>query len=175
MKRRYADNRQNKDILSRDIIVKRVDNDIVNGYVTKMVLTEVSRSWSVDIENRTILDNQYIWLGVYPDNENYCITAMYDENKNIKEWYFDIVFKNGIEDGMPYEDDLYLDVVIVHDGRIHILDEDELIDAYNNKEINKKDLNKAYRTKDLIIEKYCNNVDKLLKETNYLLENIEKF
>ena len=175
MKRRYADNRQNKDILSRDIIVKRVDNDIVNGYVTKMVLTEVSRSWSVDIENRTILDNQYIWLGVYPDNENYCITAMYDENKNIKEWYFDIVFKNGIEDGMPYEDDLYLDVVIVHDGRIHILDEDELIDAYNNKDITKKDLNKAYRTKDLIIEKYGNNVDKLLKETNYLLENIEKF
>ena len=38
-----------------------------------------------------------------------------------------------MQDGIPYEDDLYLDVVIVHDGRIHLLDEDELEQAYRQK------------------------------------------
>lgn len=173
MKRRYADNRQNKDILKREIKVIEIHDKYLDGYLSKLILKEVSRSWSVDVENRTILDNQYVWLGIYPKNENYCITAMMDEKGIIKEWYFDIVFNNGIEDGMPYEDDLYLDVVIVPDGRIHILDEDELLEALDKKIITKKDVKTAYKTKDEIINKYGNNIDKLKEYTDYLLEKIE--
>ena len=174
MKRRYADNRQNKDILKRNIIVKEINNDILDGYISKLTLLEVSRSWSVDVEHRTILDNNYIWLGIYPKDKHYCITAMYDNNKVLKEWYFDIVFQNGIEDGMPYEDDLYLDVVIVPDGRIHILDEDELLDARDNNLITDEDVTLAYKTKDYIIDKYGKNIDNLLEISNQLLEIIEK-
>jgi predicted RNA-binding protein associated with RNAse of E/G family len=174
MKRRYADNRQNKDILKRNIIVKKVNNKLLDGYITKLTLLSVSRSWSVDIENRTILDKDYIWLGIYPKNKNYCITAMYDNNKVLKEWYFDIVLNNGIEDGMPYEDDLYLDVVIVPDGRIHILDEDELLEARDNKLITDKEVELAYKTKDYILNKYGKNINNLLEITNQLLEIIEK-
>ncbi len=174
MKRRYADNRQNKDILDRDIKVKEINNDTLDGYISKLVLKDVTRSWSVDVENRTILDKDYIWLGIYPKDKHYCITAMYDNNKVLKEWYFDIVISNGIEDGIPYEDDLYLDVVIVPDGRIHILDEDELLDAYNQGIITKEELDIAYITKDEIINTYGKNIEKLKKETEELLETIEK-
>ena len=78
---------------------------------------------------------------------------MIDDKDNIVEWYFDIARELGNEDGIPYEDDLYLDVVIVPDGRIHLLDEDELEDAYNKKEVNKKDYDMAYKTANMIMEK----------------------
>lgn len=170
MKRRYADNRQNKDIIDRSIIVKELEDK----YIAKLTILDVTKCWKVDVEKRTILDKDYIWLEIYPKDKHYCITAMYDNNRVLKEWYFDIVINNGIEDGIPYEDDLYLDVVIVPDGRIHILDEDELLEARDNNIITDNDVKLAYDTKDYIINEFGNNIDKLLKTTNELLEIIEK-
>ena len=92
----------------------------------------------------------------------------------IVEWYIDMCKENGIEDGMPYEDDLFLDVVIVPDGRINILDEDELLDAEKNGIITRQDVELAYKVKDEIIEKYGHNIKKLEELTNKYLNKIRE-
>jgi uncharacterized protein len=46
------------------------------------------------------------------------------------QWYIDIVLEHGLSElGVPYFDDLYLDVVVSLDGRFEIKDADELEEA----------------------------------------------
>ncbi|MBP3255040.1 MAG: DUF402 domain-containing protein [Clostridia bacterium] len=168
MKRRFADARGNKDIINKEFHNYYINNDDFKGNISILKLNEVKQKWIVDEENRCILDNNYIWIEVYPDDKNFCITVMCDENLNTKEWYFDICKRNGIEEGVPYEDDLYLDIVIVPDGRMHILDEDELQEAYENKIITEDDIDLANKTKDIIIKEFGENIPKLRELTeNY--------
>ena len=172
MKRKYADYRDKKDIVDRRLDVKRIDNEILHGYLTKLEILEVRNKWIIPNENRCILDKNYIWMGIFPDNKNYTITAMFDNNYNLKEWYFDVSKGIGIEDGIPYEDDLYLDLVVVPDGRINILDEDELKLALDNKDITIDDYNLAYDTLDFLKENYSTNIEYLNNFTNKLIKLI---
>ena len=144
MKIKYADYRDKKDIVTRELDVKRIDNEYFNGYITKLKILDIKNKWIID-NDRCILDRNYIWMGIYPDKANYTITAMYDDKNNLKEWYFDISNNIGVGyDFIPYEEDLYLDLVLVPDGRYHVLDEDELKEALNTKEISKKQYELAY-------------------------------
>ena len=58
------------------------------------------------------MDNNYKWLEFYDYSSKVKLTAIYDENNEIIEWYFDIAKEIGKDNGIPYEDDLYLDVVV---------------------------------------------------------------
>lgn len=165
MKRKYADARNCENILKSRFKNFHINDKYIKGNVSILNILEVENRWIVDVEERCILDNGYKWLEIYPDEENYCITAMCDENDSIKEWYIDITKYNGIEDDVPYIEDLYLDIVIVPDGRVHVLDEDELFEAYNNKIISKCDYKLAYKIKDIIFEKYVNNIEYLKQIT----------
>ena len=173
LKKRYADGRNKANhILESDFKNLRIDNDEFKGNISLLTIKKVRKEWRIDVEQRCILANNYNWLEIYPDGENYCITTMFDENDNIAEWYFDIAKELGEENGIPYEDDLYLDVVIVPDGRIHILDEDELKSAYDRKEVSKEEYEMAYRVANKIIEKGKNKkyLDELTKFTTKYLK-----
>lgn len=173
MKRRYADRRNNSDITEKELIVKEIHEEDFNGYITLLKIIKTKKEWFVDEENRCILSDGYKWFNIYPTNENYCINAMMNNKNKIVEWYIDISKKIGIENNIPYEDDLYLDIVILPDNRIHILDEDELDNAFNNKQITKEEYDLAYETKKNIIENYGNNIDILKKLTLDLLKKID--
>ena len=160
MKRRFADARSNKNILEKQIKTIKIEGYKIQGYASLLKIINVEQRWFVDEENRCIQDKNYEWLQIYP-NENYCITAMYDEKSNIKEWYIDICKQNGIEDGIPYEDDLYLDVVIVPDGRVHLLDEDELLEAYKKNDISKEEYDLSYRMAKEIMDKMPEKINDL--------------
>lgn len=169
MKRRYADARNNMDILESKFTNISVNDEYMNGNVSKLQIIKVKKKWTVDEEKRCIMDEGYTWIEMYPQGKNYCITAMCDKDKNIKEWYIDIAKYTGIENGVPFEDDLFIDVVIVPDGRVHILDENELLEAYHSGTITKEDCDLAYRTKDIVIDKFVNNIEKLTKITEKYL------
>ena len=98
---------------------------------------------------------------------------MYNEKNEIIEWYFDIARKIGKEKGIPYEDDLYLDVVVTLIGKIILLDEDELKDAYERLEVNQVDYDMAYTEAKNLMKQLEKNIDKLNIFTNkYLKEMI---
>ena len=172
LKKRYAIANNNKDILESDFKNIRVVNEEFKGNISLLTIKKVKKEWRIDVEERCILANDYNWLEIYPDGKNFCITTMFDENDNIAEWYFDIAREIGEDDGIPYEDDLYLDVVIVPDGRIHLLDEDELKSAYDRKEVSKDEYKIAYKVANEIIEKGKNKkyLDELTKFTTKYLK-----
>lgn len=174
MKRRYADRRNNTDILDKEIIIKRIDEDFFKGYISYLNIKKVKKKWIVDEENRCILANNYVWFNIYPDDQNYCINAMLDDKENIIQWYFDVAKNIGVEDGVPYEDDLYLDVVIVANGKINLLDEDELDEALNNNYITKDDYHLAYKVREYILDTYGENIPVLEELTNKLLQKIKE-
>ena len=171
MKRRFADARGNKDIIKSRFKNYYISNNEFIGNIGKLEIYEVANIWYVDEEKRCILNKDYTWLEFYPEDKNYCMTAICNEKNEIIEWYFDICIKNGIEENVPYEDDLFLDIVIVPDGRIHILDEDELLQAYQNGEIDKNKYKLAYNIKDEILQEF-KDIEELNNFTNKYIRNL---
>ena len=111
-----------------------------------------------------ILDDDYIWLHIIPIGKNYAITVNINREHEVVQWYFDVTYRNFLDSsGLPYYEDLYIDVVLDKSGEISFLDEDELEEAYEKKEITEAQYEFA------------------LKEANYLkyilpsnLEQLEK-
>ena len=105
---------------------------------------------------------------------------MFNEKKEIQQYYFDITDKNVINDKDAYFYDLYLDVV-VSNKQIYVLDEDELENAYSQNEINKEQYEKAINMKNQLVyhlenhyedlEKLCYKYFNRLREKMYDLCN----
>ena len=123
---------------------------------------------------KCIMDNNYKWLEFYDYSSKVKLTAFYDENSEIIEWYFDIAREIGKDNETPYEDDLYLDVVVTPNGEITLLDEDELKEAYYKKEMTKSEYENAYKEAEQLMKKLKNNKDELKKFTDKYLKLIER-
>lgn len=174
LKRRFADARGHRNIIDKVYKNIKVNTEEFEGNISLLKINKVKNAWFVDEENRCILNDRYSWLEIYPKNKNYCITAMYDENGKISEWYFDVARQLGVENGVPFEDDLFLDVVVVPDGRIHLLDEDELELALKSNLINKTEYDFAYEIANKIISKIPEKIDELQSFTDKYLKILEK-
>lgn len=115
-----------------------------------------------------IIDSGYYWLQFAPKNENYWLTVMYNKSGEIVQYYFDMTDGNNILDnGESWFCDMYLDVVILPDGAIFLLDEDELCQALYDNEITKDQYDKAYTTANRIINKYDRDIEYLSDFSNY--------
>ena len=169
MKRRYAFNKND------NYRLLKIDETFFKGYACFLKLKNVDNPLIVynRNENICIKDNDYQWIEVYPTNENYAITIMYDNKGNLIEWYFDISKKIGIENGIPYEDDLYLDLVIMPNGERIVIDEDELLNAKENGDITQEDVKLAYEVLKKLDNKYVSNLNELINLTNYLLSKFK--
>ena len=152
---------------------KQINEEIFSGYICNIKIKNVQKPLIVNngISQVCIKDNDYEWFEIYPENSNYAITIMYDNNKNLIEWYFDIAKKVGVENGIPYEDDLYLDMIILPNGKSLIVDEDDLIDAFNAGEIQQDDVNLAYETLKQLKEKYVDDFQHLNELTSFVLNS----
>lgn len=173
LKRKYADASNHKSITKCKYKNKEFNNEEFVGNISYLEIKEVKDEWYVDIEKRCVLAKGYFWLEIYPKDENFCITAIFDENKKIVEWYIDISRRLGVENTVPYEDDLYLDVVIVHDGRKHLLDEDELNEAYENNIISKDEFDMAYEIANKMLKIKDEDIEKLREFSYKYLEILE--
>lgn len=174
LKRRFADARNHKSIIECKYKNKTFNDKQFIGNISLLEIKKVKDNWYVDEEQRCILAKDYHWLEIYPQNKNYCITAIFNENKQLIELYIDIARELGIEDGVPYEDDLYLDVVIVADGRKNLLDEDELQEAYQKNIINKEEYDMAYEVANKLLQLDEENVNKLIDFSYEYLKLLEK-
>lgn len=146
-------------------------DDMFSGYISLIKINKVKRKITVDYEQSEtiLLDDGYKCLMFLPDNEKWCVSAVYNTSNEIIEWYFDMTKENSIdEQGTPYYDDLYLDIAISPDFRIVILDEDELKEALELKEITKSDYDMAYHTCSKII-------NEIIPNKNFLISFFDKY
>ena len=157
-------------------IQDRIENEYFNGYLCYTKLDNIDEPLVVNnsLYDLCIIKNNYEWYQLFSLDRNYVLTIMIDENKNVIQWYFDISYKIGLDNGVPYEMDMYLDLIITKEGNIIKMDEEELIDAYNKGELTKEDLDNAYDIYNYLVDKYYNNLDELKELTNYLINKYSR-
>lgn len=153
-------------ILDKQFKVKFINNESFKGYVSEIKMLEVSKPqiWQFNGEDIVICKNDYKWLCILPDNENFCITAMLDDENCILAWYIDMIATQGVdEDNIPYFYDLYLDLIIYPNGMILEDDRDELEEVLRKHDITPQQFELANHT--------CETLKKgLLSEISTLIE-----
>lgn len=153
-----------------------VNSELLYGYIGLIDIKEVSKIqiWKFHGEDIVVCDKGRKWLSILPRNDWYCITAMMDEYGKILLWYIDMIAKQGIDkDGVPYFDDLYLDLVVYPDGRIIVDDMDELEEALLKKDITQEQFNIAIETSHRLQRGLSGNISSFTEYTRKCYEMIE--
>ncbi|KPB05958.1 DUF402 domain-containing protein [Bacillus sp. CHD6a] len=165
LKRRHGDRSDWKRILKRKYTQKFLDTDGFRGYVTLLHIHKVIAPLTVNYEKKSIciVDDGYMWLQHFPCNEHYSLTTMFDANGEIVQWYIDITNENGVENNLPYTDDLFLDIILLSSGEVIQKDADELEEAYTNGTINQVQYQLAWTEANKINQQIENNEFQLME------------
>jgi len=139
MFRRYGDRSGWRRIIQSEYTQSFIEKKEFTGYITLINMLKVTNPlWVQYGENKIcVADDNYMWLQHFPIGKNYALTTMFDANGEIVQWYIDICYEIGIENNIPWMDDLILDIVVLPTGEIVQLDEEELEDALENAVISK--------------------------------------
>ncbi|HAR85030.1 MAG TPA: DUF402 domain-containing protein [Clostridium sp.] len=178
MKRRFANKPDWSRVLRKEFKIEFIDNEELRGYISSIHMKEITEPLIIQTKgvDYCIVDKDYSWIQYFPENKNYVLTVMIDEKHNIIQWYFDISEKYELtEDGIPFYDDLFLDIVVLTTGEVILLDEEELEEALNNEEITEKQYGDAKeQAKELIvwINKNFEKLYELTKKYYNYLQNI---
>jgi len=152
--------------------IVKLDDAGLKGYAARVDIHEVNRPLIVGEKGAEmcLANDGYSEIQFQPEGENWGVIGIYDDKNKIIEYYIDITRKNGAdESGAPYCDDLYLDIVLMPDGKSFLCDEDELREALESGDITKDDYDLAYRVKDELYDKkiidagYMDNLFEKLK------------
>lgn len=160
-------------ILDKTYISRDFDNYVVGLIIMNEVKEDLIISYPYG--QKTIAKKNYKWLEVAYKNKNYFATSMFDENNELLEIYFDINKGNKFNDiNNPEFDDMFLDVVLDSSGLVYVLDEDELKEAYAEKEITKKEYLQAIKDKDELYQYLIENKESILEEYKNLFQIMYK-
>lgn len=147
-----------------------LDEDDYYASVKKLV--HVTDKFIINNGNTIAMDNGYYIVEIIPKYENYAVRIFLNDKKEVIEYYIDIIKESGLdpEYNIPYFIDLYLDITVLYNGDIHVIDQNELQDAYNSSEITKDEYNQVIELKNKLIQEIKNGTNKYmnLDITKYL-------
>jgi uncharacterized protein len=131
LKRKSGDRSGWKRVLKRKYAQTHIDTAEFCGYITLLQTVKVAEPLTVPYSNEKlcIVDDGYMWLQQFPQDQHHTVTTVFDAKGQIVQWYIDITLCNGVESGIPWMDDLFLDLVLFPSGDLIVLDADELEDA----------------------------------------------
>lgn len=138
MKRKFATYPDWQHVLARGFSAIAVESPTFSGTVALLTFQSVGEQGWLDYPGGRLLiaDDGYQWLQHFPPGAKHVITATFDAQGRFVYWYIDIVKEHGLDaEGIPWYDDLYLDIVILPDGTTHVLDADELDEALADSKI----------------------------------------
>jgi uncharacterized protein len=177
MKRKFADRPNWKRVLSRKMVMDKFDNEQFKGYAVLIYIEKVREALWVEIggKDQCVVNDGYSWLTLIPQDQSYVITAMFNDKNEVVQWYIDICREIGFtEKGIPWYDDLYLDIIISSDYHSSLIDEDDLALALKQNIIKQEDFDFAYqeaekllkqlRQNDIALLEYSREVFSILKE-----------
>ena len=130
--RRRADRLEWQRILARRFAVAHLETPGFVGAVTLLLLDQFGEPFysQVDGQPCCVAATGYSWLQHFPMGAHYTVTTMFDQAGTVVQWYIDICRRHGVDGaGIPWFDDLYLDIVVTPAGTVQLLDADELEDA----------------------------------------------
>ena len=179
MKEKFIDEIYMREVIEKEI--KIVKNEELNSYITLKKIIKTSSPCRMYINGKkvTIVDNGYTIIEYSPLDKKYNVRLFIDNNKNILLYYFDIINSSRLINNRVYIEDLFLDVIVetkfsnnlgLH---INLVDENELIDALNNKKINKKQFDMAYNEANKLMKEIIDNknifINRKIKDYNDLI------
>lgn len=88
---------------------------------------------------------------------------MFDANGEVVQWYIDITNENGVENNLPYTDDLFLDIIVLSTGEVIQKDADELEEALIRGTINQAQYQLAWAESNKINQQIENNEFNLME------------
>lgn len=129
---------------------------ITHGVIVDDQAGTVTKPLEVPFRNRSlrILESHYRWIHFAPFGKNCALTVQLDAQNVPQQIYVDICDGHGLDpDGVPFVNDLYLDVIAVCDvlpsGRWYvteteIIDQQELEDALREGQVNQAQYDLAW-------------------------------
>lgn len=159
MKRKYLDGSNWAWLAERSYRWKYIDKEW-KGYVSLIKMGKVKQKLMAHYGGQEVClcDDGYQGVMFLPDGETWCVTAIYNRENEIVEWYFDMTKENGIDErDIPYFEDLYLDIAVAPDFSTRLLDEDELQEALDEGVITKENYDLAYATYHRVLEEVIPN------------------
>ncbi|NWK70687.1 DUF402 domain-containing protein [Bacillus paramycoides] len=150
MKRKYGDGSTWKRLIEKTYTVKQAEEGMLGVLNIKKVREPSYKEYNG--KELCIAGDEYTWMQYFINGKNFAITAMLDDQKKLVQYYIDVTKEYKIDErGLPYFDDLYLDVVLLPNGEIYVLDEDELEDAYSMGDITKEEYELAWHITKWIV------------------------
>ncbi|WP_246017682.1 DUF402 domain-containing protein [Mesobacillus subterraneus] len=118
LKRKYGDRREWLRVTRKKFAQCHLDEPGFRGYVTLVKMEEVTEPLFVEYGDKRlcIADDGYIWLQHFPEAKRYSVTTMFNEEGEIVQWYIDICSEIGSENGRPWMEDLFLDLIVLPAG-----------------------------------------------------------
>ncbi|QHE53941.1 DUF402 domain-containing protein [Pontibacillus sp. HMF3514] len=149
MKVKYADRSHWNRVKERSFSVHHENSDSFQGAVAVLNIHKVRTRLVIPYEDRhiCIADDGYVWVQHFPKGEYYTVTAMINDDGHVVQWYIDMINAYGeTEDGIPWYEDLFLDVVALPNGDYYTLDQDELDAALRAGDITREQYDLGLRT-----------------------------
>ena len=156
------------EITRKTIRACRFSGPFFTGIAARLDILEVDRPqfWTLLGARRVICDRGYHWLMLLSEKDHYCITAMIDRKDECLVWYIDMIDTQGVDpDGIPYFDDLYLDLVVHQNGSISVSDMNELVGAYEAGEISEEQYRLALDTAQMLKDGLLRDITRLQELT----------
>lgn len=166
MKRTFADRSDWKRILKKRFYLTNINKQGLKGNLSIIHMDKVREPLVIEVASKDLVlaDEGFIWMQYFPQSGFYAATSMFNEKLELIQVYFDICLGNKMDAlGMPYYDDLYLDIVLVPSGEVLLLDEDELEDALKQGEITKEQFKLAYDEVEKLTKYINSNKQEVLK------------
>ena len=119
------------------------------------------------------LDKGYTILEYVPENEKYNARVFFDRDNRPLIYYFDINNGNGEENGVPWYDDLYLDVILECPAAnrlgyyLKLDDADELKQAFKEGTIDEVLFNQAHKTARKLMDELMQLNNDIFKRSTY--------
>lgn len=178
MRIHYANRKNDSNILNKKFRIMDSQNPNFKGKITLIEIEKVKSNFIAHRPNgssEVIIDDDYKIMTYFPDNENYCMTVMYDKDNKLLQWYFDIVKNTHKSDmGIPYNEDMYLDVVALPNGESYTMDEDDLKSALEKHVITREEYDDSYQSLFHVKEMIANNFNELERFTDESFDRLSK-
>ncbi|HEY0754470.1 MAG TPA: DUF402 domain-containing protein [Ktedonobacteraceae bacterium] len=165
MKRKSAARLDWQYVLERRFVVQLINTADYHGYVTLLRLDKVREPLFVSFgqERVCIADQGYDWLQHFPAGEHFVLLSAFDREGELVQWYIDIVGSTGVdEQGVPWYEDLYLDIVVAPNGETLLLDVDELDEALRQNKVSSSQYNFAWQQASALLDALETDLFRLL-------------
>ncbi len=177
MKKKYADHPNWSLVDEKSYENKHFNTEDFTGNISLLTAVKVKEKIVKERNGKeyVYIDDNFHYLEFYPEtNKNVAIMVAMDQDSNIRDWYFDIAKDSKLTDkGVPYIDDLYLDIILERSGKYRLVDEDELQEALDEGKITKEDYDLAYKTANYLIEQFDGKMDRLIDFTYKYLQKFK--